>query len=234
VWLESPTNPQLEVLDIAALAQLTHAFDGRLAVDNTFASPVGQQPIELGADIVMHATTKFISGHSDVIGGAIISKEDDAYFARIREVQQLAGGVPSPFDCYQVMRGMRSLVPRYLQQAATAAAVADFLETHPAVEAVYYPGLASHPQFATAQQQMYSAGAMLSFTVKAGKSAALAAIAKCQLWLCATSLGGTESLMEHRESSEGEGSTTPDNLIRLSVGLEDADALVADLAQALG
>jgi cystathionine gamma-synthase len=233
LWVETPSNPLLRVSDIAALAALAHERGAWLAVDNTFATAVLQRPLELGADLVMHSTTKFVGGHSDLTGGVVAARESGPLFAALRAFQIEGGGVPSPFDCWLLRRSLMSLPLRVRAQSATALAVAQFLATHPAVTAVHYPGLPHHPQHALAARQMSAFGAMLSFEVAGGEAAALAVAAKVRVFTRATSLGGVESLIEHRASMEGPGTQTPAGLLRVSIGLEDAGDLQADLAAAL-
>jgi cystathionine gamma-synthase len=233
VWVETPSNPLLKITDIAAVAELAHAHGARVAVDNTWASPIGQQPLALGADLVMHATTKYLGGHSDLLGGAIVAKENDEFFARLSTIQKIGGAVPSPFDCWLLLRSIRTLPYRVRAHAENAGAVARFLADHPAVAAVHYPGLPVHPGHAVAQRQMRLYGGMLSVQVKGGMPEALAVAAKVKVFTRATSLGGVESLIEHRASVEGPYGNTPPNLLRVSVGLEHPDDLIADLAQAL-
>ena len=215
VWLESPSNPLLTV------------------VDNTFATPVLQRPLELGADVVLHSTTKYLGGHSDVQGGALIFARRGEPFDKVHHQRHILGGVASPFNSWLVLRGMRTLACRVLAQSATALAVARALEASPAVSAVHYPGLESHPRHEIARRQMSAFGAMLSFRVAGGREAALRTVSRVRLFTRATSLGGVESLIEHRASSEGPSSRTPQDLLRVSIGLEHADDLIADLAQAL-
>ena len=236
IWAETPSNPLLKVSDIAGLADIAHAAGAALVVDSTFATPVIQQPLRLGADLVMHSTTKYLGGHSDVLGGAVIARDGgSALFARIRDVQTKGGAVPSPFDCWLLQRSIATLPLRVRAQTANAQAVAEFLAAHPAVEVVHYPGLPGHAGHALARRQMHGGyGAMLSFQVRGGRDAALAVAGKVVLFTRATSLGGVESLIEHRASVEGPHTTTPQNLLRMSVGLEHADDLIADLGQALG
>jgi cystathionine gamma-synthase len=233
VWVETPSNPLLKITDIAAVAELAHAAGALVAVDNTWASPIGQQPLALGADLVMHATTKYLGGHSDILGGAVIVREHGPFFERLSTIQKVGGAVPSPFDCWLLLRSIRTLPYRIRAHAENAGAVARFLAEHPAVEAVHYPGLPGHPGHAVAVRQMRLFGGMLSVQVKGGMTEALAVAAKVKLFTRATSLGGVESLIEHRASVEGPYGTTPPNLLRVSVGLEHPDDLVADLAQAL-
>ena len=235
LWVETPSNPLLRVSDIAALAGLTHARGALLGCDNTFSSPVLQQPLALGADIVMHSTTKFLGGHSDVLGGVVVVREQGETLGRLREFQGAGGGVPSPFDCWLLLRSLATLPLRVRAQSAGALAVARFLEQHPGVERVHYPGLASHPGHALAVRQMHDGfGAVVSLQVPGGADEAMAVAAHVQLFRRATSLGGVESLIEHRASMEGPATRTPPNLLRLAVGLEHPDDLVADLARALG
>ncbi len=234
IWVETPSNPLLKVCDIAALAQLARGANARCVVDNTFATPVLQQPLSLGADLVMHSTTKYLGGHSDLLGGAVIARQDDAFFARVRDFQTKAGAVPAPFDCWLLQRSIATLPYRVRAQAANAQRVAEFLAAQPRVAVVHYPGLPSHPGHALAGRQMRSGGAMLSFQVHGGRDEALAVSAGVKLFTRATSLGGVESLIEHRASVEGPCTSTPQNLLRVSVGLEHADDLIGDLRQALG
>jgi len=233
VWVETPSNPLVAVSDIARIAAMAHDAGARCAVDNTWATPVGQQPLALGADLVMHSTTKYLGGHGDVTGGAIISRADDELFERVRTVQTAGGAIAAPFDCWLVVRGIKTLPHRVRVHAANAMAIAQFLEAHPNVERVHYPGLASHPGHIVAARQMSSFGGMVSVQVRGGREASLRAKARVQLFTRATSLGGPESLVEHRASVEAPGSGTPDNLLRLSIGLEHPDDLIADLDQAL-
>jgi cystathionine gamma-synthase len=233
VWAESPSNPLMKVVDLAALAELAHARGAMLVADGTFATPVLQRPIELGADVVLHSTTKYIGGHSDVQGGSLAFAKRDELFEKVETVRKLAGGVGSPFNSWLVLRGLRSLSARVRVQSENAMLVARFLSEHPRVEAVFYPGLPSHPGHETARRQMSAFGGMLSFLVKGGREEALAVTAKTQLFVRATSLGGVESLIEHRNSSEGPGSRTAENLLRVSVGLEHAQDLLDDLSLAL-
>ena len=233
VWVETPSNPLLAVADIARIAQLAHGAGARCAVDNTWATPVGQQPLALGADIVMHSTTKYLGGHGDVTGGALVSRTDDEFFQRVRTVQTAGGAIAAPFDCWLVVRGIKTLAYRVRAHSAHAMAVARFLEAHANVEAVHYPGLSSHAGHAIAARQMSAFGGMVSVQVRGGRDASLRVKSRVQLFTRATSLGGPESLVEHRASVEAPGSGTPDNLLRLSIGLEHPDDLIADLDQAL-
>ena len=233
IWIETPSNPLLKIADIQAIADLAHQAGAWCACDNTWATPILQRPLDLGCDVVMHSTTKYIGGHSDVLSGALIFKEDGDFYQRVRRYQTLGGAVAAPFDCWMLLRGIKTLTTRVKAQSATALQLAQFLDQHPAVEAVYYPGLESHPGFTIAQKQMTRFGAMLSVQIKGGYDAAMTVAGRVQLFTRATSLGGVESLIEHRASVEGPNTTTPPNLLRISVGLEHADDLVADLEQAL-
>lgn len=234
VWVETPSNPLLKVTDIARIAEIAHEVGARVVCDNTWASPVCQRPLELGADMVMHSTTKYLGGHSDVLGGALIARTEDEFFQRVRRLQTAGGAVPSPFECWLVLRGVRTLPVRVRAQTEGAMAVAAFLSTHPRVEAVHYPGLEAHPGHAVAKRQMRGFGGMLSFQVRGGQAEAMDVAARLQLFTRATSLGGTESLIEHRASIEPPGTRTPQNLLRVSIGLEHPEDLIADLRAALG
>jgi cystathionine gamma-synthase len=234
VWVESPSNPLLAVADIERIAAIAHEAGARCAVDNTWATPVAQQPLALGADLVMHSTTKYLGGHGDVTGGALVTREDDEFFQRVRTVQTAGGTAAAPFDCWLVVRGIKTLPCRVRAHTANATAVADFLASHPKIEAVHYPGLASHPGHAIAARQMSAFGGMVSVQVRGGREASLRAKSRVKVFTRATSLSGPESLVEHRASVEAPGSGTPDNLLRLSIGLEHPDDLIADLDQALG
>jgi cystathionine gamma-synthase len=233
VWVETPSNPLLRIVDIAALAGLAHRVGARCVVDNTWSTPLLQRPFELGADMAMHSTTKYLGGHSDLIGGALVARTDDDFVARLRMLQGLGGAVPSPFDCWLLMRGIRSLPWRMRGHCANAAAVARFLSEHPAIEAVHYPGLPSHPGHDIAARQMSNFGGMLSIQLRGGEQAALDLTNRLELFTRATSLGGPESLIEHRASVEGPTTISPRNLLRVSVGLENADDLIDDLRSAL-
>jgi cystathionine gamma-synthase len=234
VWVETPSNPLLRVVDIARLAELAHSVGARCVVDNTWATPVLQRPFELGADAVMHSTTKYLGGHSDLLGGALVVREADQLLERLSTIQKVAGAVPSPFDCWLLMRGIRTLPWRMRAHSANARAVATFLASHPAIEAVHYPGLASDPGHEIARRQMSDFGGMMSISVRGGQRAALELTRRLSLFTRATSLGGTESLIEHRASVEGPGTAAPENLLRVSIGLENADDLIDDLRSALG
>lgn len=234
VWTETPSNPMLAMTDLAAVAAIAHQAGALVVCDNTWATPVLQRPLDLGCDVVMHSTTKYFGGHSDVLGGALIFRQDDTLAQRVRQLQGLSGAVPSPFDCWLVMRGIKTLGVRVRAQSASAQALAEFLEGHPSVERIHYPYLTSHPAHALAREQMSAGGAMLSVRVKGGAAEALRVCSRVRLFTRATSLGGVESLIEHRASVEGEHSTTPPNLLRISVGLEDVRDLVEDLEFGLG
>ncbi len=230
VWLETPSNPLWTITDIAAAAAIAHEAGARIAVDSTCASPVHTRPLTLGADIVMHAATKVLNGHSDVVAGALAARADDAFWNRIKTIRKGQGAILGPFEAYLLMRGMRTLHVRAERQAATAMALATRLSAHPHVARVLYPGLPQHPGHDTAARQMEGGfGYMMSIQVRGGEVAAIATAARVRLWKRATSLGGVESLIEHRASIEGAGSPCPPDLLRLSCGLEDADDLFADL-----
>ena len=238
VWLETPTNPMLKLADIARIAELARARGVLTLVDNTFASPYLQRPLELGADIVLYSTTKYMGGHSDVVGGALVLNDEDLY-ARLKFLQNAAGGVPGPFDSWLVLRGLKTLALRMRAHSANALAVAQFLEGHPAVAQVIYPGLLSHPQHALAARQMRDFGGMISLILHGGEHAANALVTRTRLFTLAESLGGVESLIEvpagmTHASVAGSKLEVPGGLVRLSVGIEEAEDLIADLAQALG
>jgi len=233
IFLETPSNPLLKITDISAVAAIAHGVGALCVCDNTWATPILQRPLELGADIVVHSTTKYFGGHSDVLGGVVISKVKDAFFDRIRMLQQIGGAVPAPFDCWLVLRGIQTLSCRMKNHSENAFAIAKFLKDHPNVEQVYYPGLADHPGHDIVLRQMSQFGGMLSFQVTGDKQEALAFTGRLKIIRRATSLGGVESLIEHRASIEGPHSKTPDNLLRFSVGLENIDDLLSDLDDAL-
>jgi len=234
VWMETPSNPLMKVTDVQAVVSLAREVGAATVVDNTFATPILESPIAEGVDVVLHSTTKYLGGHSDVHGGALVFRTRGALVDAARRLRELLGGVASPFSSWLVLRGIRTLACRVERHSANAQAVAAALEGHPAVAAVHYPGLASHPGHALARRRMRGFGGMLSFRVKGGREGALAVASRVRLFINATSLGGTESLIEHRASMEGPGSRVPDDLLRLSVGLEHPDDLIADLRQALG
>ncbi len=237
VWVETPTNPLLAIADIAAISELAHAAGALVIVDNTFATPYLQQPMALGADIVVHSTTKYCGGHSDVIGGALLTSDDDLA-ERLRFHQNAIGGVASPFDCWLVLRGLRTLAIRMERHCDNAERLADWLVEHPRVTKVYYPGLDTHSGHDLAKQQMRRYGGMISFSVDGGEQAALDVISRTKIILLAESLGGVESLIEHpgrmtHASVAGTELEVPDDLVRFSVGIEDVEDLIADLDQAL-
>lgn len=234
VWMETPSNPLMDVIDIAALAAVAHEAGAELLVDGTFATPALQRPLHLGADVVLHSMTKYLGGHSDALGGVLVFRARDARVEAIHHIRTTLGGVLSPFNAWLVLRGLRSLSCRMDRHSANALAVAQRLETHPGIERVHYPGLPSHPGHETAKRQMRGFGGMLSFQVKGGREETLRFASRVRLFLNATSLGGVESTLEHRASVEGPHSTTPENLVRVSVGLEAPEDLVEDLMQALG
>jgi cystathionine gamma-synthase len=233
LWLETPSNPLLRVSDIAALAAIGHAHGAVVACDNTFATPLLQCPLALGADIVMHSTTKYFGGHSDVLGGALAFAREDALLATVARRLHLAGPTLAPFSAWLTLRGLRSLPARMAMHCANARALAAFLAEHPAVERVNHPSLATHPGHDLAARQMRDFGGMLSVQLHGGRDAALAAASKLRIFTNATSLGGCESLVEHRASVEGPQPRSPQNLLRVSVGIEHAEDLIGDWAQAL-
>ena len=234
VWIETPSNPMLNLSDIAAIAQLAHACGAIVCCDNTFATPLLQRPFAHGADLVMHSTTKYFGGHSDLLGGVVVVRERGSLSEQLRDYQATAGAVPSPFDCWLLRRSLTTFPWRMRAQTENAQAVAAFLSVHPRVERTFYPGLPSHPGRLLAERQMHGGfGAIVSCCVQGGRDAVFAVAARTRLFARATSLGGVESLIEHRASVEGPHTVTPDNLLRLSIGLEHADDLIADLAQAL-
>jgi cystathionine gamma-synthase len=234
IWCESPSNPLMNIVDVAALAKIAHDANAILIDDATFATPALQRPIEQGADVVMHSTTKYLGGHSDVQGGSLAFARRDAFLDAVEHSRKITGGVASPFNSWLILRGIRSLSARMRVHCENAMALARALQAHPLVEAVHYPGLESHPGHAIAARQMSAFGGMLSFNVRGGRAEALAVTAKTKIFTRATSLGGMESLIEHRHSSEGAGSRTAENLLRVSVGLEHSGDLVEDLMAALG
>jgi cystathionine gamma-synthase len=233
VWIETPSNPLLQVVDIAAVAEVAHRGGAVCAVDNTWGSPVLQRPLELGADVSMHSTTKYLGGHSDVLSGALVSRENGDLAQRINAIQISGGAVAAPFDCWLIMRGIRTLPVRVRAQTASAQALAQFLSEHPKVEAVHYPGLESHPAHAIAKRQMSGFGGMLSVQAGANREESIAIASRLRLFTQATSLGGTESLIENRASVEGPGTRAPENLLRVSVGLEHVEDLKDDFDAAL-
>ncbi len=234
IWVETPSNPLLKISDLKAITKLAKANKIMVACDNTFSSPIFQRPLDLGCDLVMHSSTKYFGGHSDVIGGVLASKKIDDFWKKVRNVQVLSGAVPSPFDCYLTVRGIKTLPYRMRGHAYNAGLVAEFLESHKEVEKVFYPGLKNHPGHEIAKSQMSAFGGMLSFLVKGGAIEARKVANSVKVFTQATSLGGVESLIEHRASIEGPETKTPQNLIRISVGLENYEDLIQDLNQALG
>jgi cystathionine gamma-synthase len=237
VWAETPTNPLLNIADIRGLAQAAHEAGAMLVVDNTFASPYLQQPLTLGADAVVHSTTKYLGGHSDVIGGAVVFAEAELA-ARVSFLQNATGGVPGPFDSWLTLRGIRTLAARMDRHCRNAMRIAQMLAEHPAVAEVFYPGLPSHPGHKIAQEQMRAFGGMVSFRLQAGEQAAVRTCGRTRLFTLAESLGGVESLIEHparmtHASVTGTALAVPGDLVRLSVGIEDCDDLIHDLRQAM-
>jgi len=240
VWLETPTNPLLKLFDIAAIARHTKAAGLVLAVDNTFATPMAQRPLELGADLVVHSTTKYLNGHSDVVGGAIVTN-DATLHERLRYLQNAVGAVPGPMDCFLVLRGLKTLHLRMQRHSDNAMQIARWLEQHPAIARVIYPGLESHPQYALARRQMHLPGGMITCVLKGGLAAATTMLSQTRLFACAESLGGVESLIEHPAimthasvpAANRAALGIDDGLVRLSVGVEDVADLQRDLANAL-
>ncbi len=234
IWVETPANPMWVLSDIRRLSHIAHAGNAKLVVDSTVATPILTQPLALGADIVMHSATKYLNGHTDVLGGALVTAVQDAYWERVIAVRSQYGGILSPRDAAQLMRGMRTLQLRVQQSCQSAQIIAEHFETHPNIAEVLYPGLKSHPQHQLAKQQMQGGfSGMLSIRLNKGEQAAITAAAKVKLWKRATSLGGVESLIEHRASIEGENTPVPFDLLRLSAGIEAVEDLISDLEQAL-
>lgn len=234
IWIETPSNPQLKIADIRAVTFLAKKHGIITGCDNTFATSMLQKPLQMGADFVMHSSTKFFSGHSDILGGVICTNHAEEITAGIRDYQILAGAVPSPFDCWLLNRSLATFPLRFATQCSNAQNIAAFLEAHPAVEKVYYPGLRSHPNHEIAKQQMTDGfGSIVSVLVKGGEQEAMRFAGKLNIFKHATSLGGVESLVEHRRSAEGDNPVSPHNLIRISVGIENAEDLKEDLQQAL-
>jgi cystathionine gamma-synthase len=232
LFVETPSNPLLGISDLRALAELAGQYGAIIACDNTFATPVHQQPLELGASLVVHSSTKYLGGHSDVMGGMVVGPEND-WMEELKMLRGAAGAAPSPFDCWLLQRSLPTLPLRVRRQAASARRVADFLAKHEKVTRVHFPGLSSHPHHELARRQMSGFGGMISFQVRGGARSAMEIAARTVLFTRATSLGGVESLIEHRASIEGPDTRTPEDLLRLSIGLEDEEELVDDLAQAL-
>jgi len=241
VWIETPTNPMLKIFDIAAIAEIARRKGAMFVVDNTFATPVLQRPLALGATAVLHSTTKYINGHSDAVGGAVVMN-DDALADRVRFLQNAIGAVPSPFDCYLVLRGVKTLGVRVRQATATAGRIAERLTRHSRVERVYYPGLPDHPGRAVGERQMRGPGAMISFVVRGGLDAARSFLEKLEIFSCAESLGGVESLAEHPAimthasvpEAQRRALGIADGLVRLSIGIEGEADLLGDVEHALG
>jgi cystathionine gamma-synthase len=232
-WAETPSNPLLKIVDLRAVADAVHTAGALCVCDSTWA-PTLQSPFDCGIDLIFHSTTKYFGGHCDVLGGIVIAKTENEFFQRVRSIQYSGGAVPSPFDCWLVLRGMRTLPWRMRAHSENAGKVVNFLAQHRQIERVHYPGLVSHPDHAVATRQMSMYGGMLSCEVKGGRDSAMNVAAKTKIFTRATSLGGVESLIEHRASIEGPGTTSPEGLLRLSIGLENADDLIEDLDQALG
>jgi cystathionine gamma-synthase len=233
IWIETPSNPLLNITDIRTVCDIAGQNHVLTCVDNTWPTPVNQLPLQLGADLVLHSTTKYFGGHSDILGGAVIAPEESELFPRIREIQQIAGAIPSPRDCWLLARSTRTLAYRMRGHNEHAGQISQFLQNHARVNKVCYPGLADHPGHEIAKKQMNNYGGMISFMIVGGQAEALKIVAGSSLIKRASSLGGVESTWEHRRSSEGKGSVAPENLIRLSVGLEHPDDLMEDLETAL-
>lgn len=233
IWAETPSNPLLNITDIREVAEIAQKAGAMLVCDNTWATPLLQSPLKLGAEIVMHSVTKYISGHSDVLSGALIFRKADAFFEKARNFQHDGGAVPSPFECWLTLRGLQSFPYRVRAHSDNARRIAEFLDKEPKIEAVHYPGLPSHPGHKIAASQMSAFGGMLSIQVKGGQDEAFRLAGGVRLFTHATSLGGPHSLIEHRASVEGPATKSPPNLLRLSIGLEHPDDLIEDLQQAL-
>jgi cystathionine gamma-synthase len=233
IWIETPSNPLLKICDILAVSTIAKEHGIIVVCDNTFSTPMLQRPLELGCDLVMHSTTKYLGGHSDVLGGALATLADNDFWKKIKTVQVLSGAVPAPFDCYMTVRGIKTLPYRMRAHTENAIQIVDFLNAHNDIEKVYYPGLTNHQGHEIAKKQMSSFGGMLSFLVKGGSDEARKLVNSVNIFTQATSLGGVESLIEHRASVEGPDTKTPQNLIRVSVGLENPSDLIDDLKQAL-
>jgi cystathionine gamma-synthase len=233
VLIETPSNPLMKIVDLVAVARLAREANAISVCDGTFTTPVVQRPLSLGVDMVWHSTTKYMGGHSDMVGGALVTRYDNYLFERARKSLMFGGMAPSAFDCWLALRGLSTLPWRMRAHSANAQAVAEFLQRHPAVERVYYPGLPEHPGHDIAKQQMLGWGGMLSLQMHGDLEAAMAVTGRVELFTRATSLGGPHSLIEHRASIEGSNTRTPQNLLRLSIGLENSDDLIADLKQAL-
>lgn len=234
LWIESPVNPTWDVIDIAEAVRIAHANDALICIDSTVAPPVTTRPLELGADIVFHSATKYLNGHSDVNGGVLASRQDSALWSEIEQVRGLLGSILPPFEAWLLLRGLRTLSVRFEKACSNALQIAQHFEAHPKIDSVLYPGLASHPGHAVAASQMTGGfGGMMSLLVRGGSDDARRVASRVKLWVPATSLGGVESLIEHRAAVEGPDSEVPGNLLRLSVGIENAAELIDDLEQAL-
>ena len=233
VWIETPSNPLVSVVDIAGVAEIAHMHGAVVGVDNTWATPLLQRPLNLGADLGVHSLTKYVGGHSDVMAGAVVAKDDGPHLRELRAIQRHRGVLPSPFDCWLALRGAASLPARMGVHCANALAIARFLAEHRAITAVHYPGLPSHAGHGIALRQMRAFGGMLSTEVLGGRDEAMAVAAAMKIFTRATGLGGNHSLVEHRASVEGQSTIAPESLLRLSIGLEHVDDLIADLDQAL-
>jgi cystathionine gamma-synthase len=234
IWIETPSNPQLKIADIEAIVTLAQKNNIFTACDNTFASPLLQKPLEMGVDFVMHSSTKFFSGHSDILGGVVVTNHHNQLSNAIRDYQRTAGAVPSPFDCWLLNRSLATYPLRFTMQCSNAFAIATYLESHPKIETVFYPGLVSHHNHDIAKKQMTNGfGSIVSVLIRGSAQDAMAFASKLSIFKHATSLGGVESLIEHRRSAEGNNPVSPDNLLRISVGIEYVDDLIDDLKEAL-
>jgi cystathionine gamma-synthase len=233
IWIETPSNPLLKVTDIEMVADIAREHKLLVVVDNTFATPMCQQPLSLGADLVMHSATKYFGGHSDLMGGALITAEKSEWWLKLRQIQEMGGGIPSPYDCYMLVRSIKTLPYRMKGHVSNALLLAEYLDKHPKVERVMYPGLPSHPQHEIARRQMSTFGGMLSFCLKGGFDEAYKVVNSVKIFTQATSLGSVESLIEHRAPIEGPDTKTPQNLLRVSVGLENISDLIDDITLAL-
>lgn len=233
IWIETPSNPLLNIVDIPAMVEIATKAGVLTALDNTWATPLLQHPLDLGCDVAMHSATKYLSGHSDVLMGALVFRERGQLLDKVKSIQHAGGAVPSPFECWLSLRGLQTFPYRVRAQSQSAQKIAEFLQKQPQLEAVHYPGLTSHPGHKVAAGQMSSFGGMLSIQVKGGQPEAFKLVAGLKLFTRATSLGGTHSLIEHRASVEGATTHSPQNLLRVSIGLEHPDDLIEDLEQAL-
>ena len=233
IWIETPSNPLLKITDIEKISQIAHSAGAISVCDNTWGTPVLQNPFDFGTDLILHATTKYIGGHSDILGGIVVFKDENETSENIKDIQKTGGAVPSPFECWLVLRGVQTLPLRIRAQSESAFKIAEFLNKHNKIDKVHYPGLESHSGHSIASKQMKLFGGMISFEVKGNQQDAMDVAAKVKIFTRATSLGGPESLIEHRASIEGPDSKTPETLLRLSIGLEHPDDLIEDLAQAL-